>query len=168
MSDLFNKMAGKWYDIEQCQQAPQIKYITSAKFNINTYLKRLISSMPAGGSVVIIRTSSCMHWSWHRNWRSLRIQNKDNRSTSHHQIDLMQDDGLCYVTPFKANSNLTSGSGPCTPAARPPRPGAQREWHPLCPVKPPGERMWLTQTSKTWLMAHALTCDRKEDKADIY
>lgn len=51
--------------------------------NTTTYLKRFISSTPAGGSVVIKRTSSCMQCSWHKNWRSLHIHNieKQNKST---------------------------------------------------------------------------------------
>lgn len=68
-----------WPDLGHnvAHQLRRVYYIS--KYKGTTYLKRLTSSTPVGGSVVISRTSSCIHWSWLRNWRSLLIHNRDKK-----------------------------------------------------------------------------------------
>lgn len=52
----------------------QYKHIGSVRSNTSeSHLKRLRSSMSAGGSVVMRLTSSCMQWSWERKRRSRRF-----------------------------------------------------------------------------------------------
>lgn len=77
-SEVFCEIARKRYDIVQHQQN---QLTTSAFFLLSrTHLKRFVSSPPAGGSVVIRWTSSCMQLSWQRNRRSLQInRHQDNK-----------------------------------------------------------------------------------------
>lgn len=98
---LWNSKEVIWYSAAPAKPVYQLSIFLLSR----THLKRFVSSAPAGGSVVIRRTSSCMQLSWQRNRRSLQL--------NHHQENIcIKKTSQCRHLGFRATKTQSKNRPP--------------------------------------------------------